>query len=435
MEVVAIEVIVEVVEVEVVEVVVEVVEVEIVEVVEIGATEVCITGGAEREGVEPGGAASEGAESGGAEPQGAATSGGSSGASLRQSPQQLREWFVRRAHLQSGATGARGAGDARAGGAGVAAGAAGAGGAGVATGASGAGGTAAIGPRGARTRGTGAAGTGGVEGARVVGPSGAGAAGAGAGGTGVVDPCAGGARGTVWPRVYFVPLLQQVLGTPSSTGLTPPLLCPPPDHSHPPLQPASPLPAPSPYTWCTRSFNALASSSPGHSPLLCLPATRSQLHLRTSPTSGMGLVLGGRGPVVLTSHADAYRVDNLATQRSSQGYTSSLGSGSVSWRSTRSSLVLSSSCEAQIYAGAMAAQELRWLIYLLTDLGEKPRSPLVLYVDNKAMIALCQEHRLEQRGQLRLAYVATWANTADVFTKALPSGDHQRFATLLLCFS
>ncbi|CAI7744913.1 unnamed protein product [Closterium sp. NIES-53] len=54
------------------------------------------------------------------------------------------------------------------------------------------------------------------------------------------------------------------------------------------------------------------------------------------------------------------------------------------------------------------------------------------------MIALCQEHRLEhrmnhialryflsrelqQRGQLRLAYVATRANTADIFTKALQS--------------
>ncbi|CAI7858679.1 unnamed protein product [Closterium sp. NIES-54] len=114
-------------------------------------------------------------------------------------------------------------------------------------------------------------------------------------------------------------------------------------------------------------------------------------------TSGMGLVLGGRGPVVLTGHADASWVDDSATQRSSQGYTFSLGSGSVSWRSTRSSLVLSSSCEAEIYAGAMAAQELRWLTYLLTDLGEQPRSPLVLYVDNKAMIALCQEHRLEHR--------------------------------------
>ncbi|CAI7805406.1 unnamed protein product [Closterium sp. NIES-53] len=74
-----------------------------------------------------------------------------------------------------------------------------------------------------------------------------------AGGAGGVDPGAGGARGTgaggtMRTRAYFVPLLQLVLGVPSSIGLTPPLLCPPPDQSQPPLQPASPLPAPSPYT-------------------------------------------------------------------------------------------------------------------------------------------------------------------------------------------
>ncbi|CAI7880954.1 unnamed protein product [Closterium sp. NIES-54] len=165
-------------------------------------------------------------------------------------------------------------------------------------------------------------------------------------------------------------------------------------------------------------------------------------------TLGMGLVLGGRGPVVLTGPADASWVDNLAMQRSSQGYTFSLGSGSVSWRSTRSSSVLSSSCEAQIYARAMAAQELRWLTFLLTDLGERPRSSPVLYVDNKAMIALFQEHivehrmkhiplryflarELQQRGHLRFAYVATRANTADIFNKALLSGDHQCFCTVL----
>ncbi|CAI7743793.1 unnamed protein product [Closterium sp. NIES-53] len=106
------------------------------------------------------------------------------------------------------------------------------------------------------------------------------------------------------------------------------------------------------------------------------------------------------------------------------------------------------SCEAKIYAGAMAAQELRWLTYLLTDLGERPCSPPVLYVDNKAMLALCHEQRLEHRTkhialryflacelqqhrQLRLSYVASRANTADVFTKALGSGDHQRFCTAL----
>ncbi|CAI7752060.1 unnamed protein product, partial [Closterium sp. NIES-53] len=89
-------------------------------------------------------------------------------------------------------------------------------------------------------------------------------------------------------------------------------------------------------------------------------------------TSGMGLVLGGRARVVLTGQADASWVDDLAMQRSS-------------------------SCEAEIYDGAMAAQELRWLTYLLTDLGEAPRSPTVLYVENKAMLALCQEHKLEHR--------------------------------------
>ncbi|CAI7930967.1 unnamed protein product [Closterium sp. NIES-54] len=190
-------------------------------------------------------------------------------------------------------------------------------------------------------------------------------------------------------------------------------------------------------------------------------------------TSGMGLVLGGQARVVLIGHADASWVDDLATQRSSQGYTFSLGSGSVSWRSTRSSSVLNSRFEAEIYTGAMAAQELCWLTYLLTNLGEAPCSPSVMYVDNKAMIALSQEHRLEQRcspsvmyvdnkamialsqehrleqrtkhiaqryflarelqqsGQLRLAYVAARANTSDIFTKALQPCDHQRFCTML----
>ncbi|CAI7782045.1 unnamed protein product [Closterium sp. NIES-53] len=226
-----------------------------------------------------------------------------------------------------------------------------------------------------------------------------------------------------------------------------------------------------------KSFSASTSRTPRLRPLLCLtrpdlayplsilaryvaPGRHRPEHMAAAKrvlrylcsTSGLGLVLGGRRPVVLTGHADASWVDDLAMQRSSQGYTFSLGSGSASWRSTCSSSVLSSSCEAEIYAGAMAAQELRWLTYLLTDLGEPPRSPPVLYVDNKAMLALCREHRLEHRtkhialryflarelqqhGQLRLAYVASEANTADIFTKALPPGDHQHFYMMLACFA
>ncbi|CAI7786766.1 unnamed protein product [Closterium sp. NIES-53] len=62
--------------------------------------------GVEPEGVEPGGAESEGAESGGAQPRGAASIGGSTGASPRQSPQQLCEWLVQRARLRTRAIGA-----------------------------------------------------------------------------------------------------------------------------------------------------------------------------------------------------------------------------------------------------------------------------------------------------------------------------------------
>ncbi|CAI7745996.1 unnamed protein product [Closterium sp. NIES-53] len=203
------------------------------------------SGGAASGGAEPGGAGSEGAGSGGAESEGLEP-GGRAGASPRLSSQQLHEWLVRRAHHPSATPGAGGAGNT------------GAGGAAVTTGAGGTGGTAATSPGGARTSGAGAAGTSGVGcagagdptepgaagagggGAGVAGVGGPGAGGAGAGGIGVGGPSAGGA-GAAGAGA-------QVLGIPSSTGLSPPFLCPPPDQSQPPLPPASPLPAPSPYT-------------------------------------------------------------------------------------------------------------------------------------------------------------------------------------------
>ncbi|CAI7839231.1 unnamed protein product, partial [Closterium sp. NIES-53] len=105
-------------------------------------------------------------------------------------------------------------------------------------------------------------------------------------------------------------------------------------------------------------------------------------------TSGMGLVLGGPGSIVLTGHSDASWADDQTIHR----------------------------YEDEIYAAAMAAQELHWLTYLLTDLGERNRSPPVLYSSVVRFVLL------------------TWpqeANTADVFTKAIGSSDHQHFCTAL----
>ncbi|CAI7921987.1 unnamed protein product, partial [Closterium sp. NIES-54] len=244
--------------------------------------------GAEPWGAEPGGAESGGAESGGAEPGGAepwgvgSTRVASRGTSSRRellSPQELREWFARRWSRAAGAGGttvAAGSGGTRTGGTGAAGagGAAEAAGVGPAGGPAGAtGGTGAAGPAGtgaAGATGAGAAGrvgAGGSDGAGTsegagvgaVGAGGAAGAGTAAGGTGAVPAGSGGAPR---PRPYFVPLLEQVLGLPPSTGSAPPLACPQPVPSQSQLQPASPLPAPSPYTGPTGGLTERREPTP-----------------------------------------------------------------------------------------------------------------------------------------------------------------------------
>ncbi|CAI7868420.1 unnamed protein product [Closterium sp. NIES-53] len=209
------------------------------------------SGGAEHEHVEP-----EGTVSGGAEPA-RAESGGALGVASRReplSPQQLREWYSWCCRGAAGAGGAAGgaaavggaAGAGAAGGAaGAAGGAAGAGGAtragaaGGAVGAGALGGAAGIGGAAGAGAAGGAAGTGGAAGARAAGAA-RGAAGVGAAGgvAGTGDPRAEGtgsisavSGGAARPQPYYVPLLQQVLGSPPSPGPPPPFLSPPPVQS------------------------------------------------------------------------------------------------------------------------------------------------------------------------------------------------------------
>ncbi|CAI7752939.1 unnamed protein product [Closterium sp. NIES-54] len=336
-------------------------------------------GGAEPGGAEPGGAEPGVTEPGGAEPGGAGSarvaSGGTSSRREVLSPWELREWFARRWSRAAGAGGApatTGSGGTGPGGAG-------------ATGPGGAAEAAGVGPTGGSAGVSGGT-AGGSAGAGTSEGAGAGATGAG-GATGVDAPTGSpgvvpaGSGGALRPRPYFVSLLEQVLGLPPSPGPAPPLESPQPVQSQSLFQPVSPLPAPSPYTLVL-----------GRVPRFVSCRRRRLVAVLVAPVVVLRVIL--------------------------------------------------------VAEVIVEVEELRWLTYLLTDLGEQPRSPPVLYVDNKAMLALCREHRLEhrtkhialryflarelqQRGQLRLAYVASEANTADIFIKALAPGDHQRFCTLL----
>ncbi|CAI7933551.1 unnamed protein product, partial [Closterium sp. NIES-54] len=136
-------------------------------------------------------------------------------------------------------------------------------------------------------------------------------------------------------------------------------------------------------------------------------------------TSGMGLVLGGRGDVVLTGYLDASWVDDQATQRSSQGYTFSLGSGSISGvLHVRATLV-------HLLADRLG----RAASFSSSSVRRQQDRSTGWSTERSTRYFLARE--LQERGQLCLAYVATLANTADIFTKALPPGDHRRFCTLL----
>jgi hypothetical protein len=164
-------------------------------------------------------------------------------------------------------------------------------------------------------------------------------------------------------------------------------------------------------------------------------------------TVDFGLTLGGVAAPSLLGFSDSSCADCRPDRRSTQAYAFSLGSGAISWRCTRSSSVALSSCEAELYAATMAAQEARWLCYLVAELGH-PMPHATLHCDNGSTIHLAKEPKFHgrskhievrhyfireqlQRGHLVLCKIPSALNLADIFTKPLVKDTHRRFLPYL----
>ncbi|GJP65650.1 hypothetical protein CLOP_g22518 [Closterium sp. NIES-67] len=202
--------------------------------------------------------------------------------------------------------------------------------------------------------------------------------------------------------------------------------------------PATVLLAPSPSpraTTCSRSWSGSTwLEAPLRSPLFLL----GTISLPSPPPPP---------PPTPTLSSSALSCMPWPDRRSSQGYGFSLGSGLISWRSTRSSSIALSSCEAELYAATMAAQEARWLSFLLEELGAPQRCPTI-WCDNASTIHLTKDavfhgrskhielrhyfiRELVQGGHLQLGKIDSAANLADIFTKALPHAAHSSLLRLL----
>ena len=124
------------------------------------------------------------------------------------------------------------------------------------------------------------------------------------------------------------------------------------------------------------------------------------------------------------------------TRRSTTGFAFFLGGAVISYLSKKQPTIAMSSTEAEIMAASQGALEAIYLRMLLADLGHISNGPTDLYVDNKGVIDISQDYLANERTKhierrhlkirelvldaiLRIQYIASADNIADIFTKPL----------------
>ena len=165
-------------------------------------------------------------------------------------------------------------------------------------------------------------------------------------------------------------------------------------------------------------------------------------------TRSLGLAFGSRSgslsdsrgraklQVEVCAFADADWANNKGDRKSVSGWVAKLCGDPISWSSKKQRVVALSTCEAELYAEAAAIQEVLWLRGLLQELGFDTAVGSVVYGDNQAAIAVSKKgvrsnatkhvdvkyHFITETlesGQVKLVWVPTAQQQADIFTKPL----------------
>lgn len=175
---------------------------------------------------------------------------------------------------------------------------------------------------------------------------------------------------------------------------------------------------------------------------LCKPTTDDwkrvkRIYRYLRGTSDVGLLYRSNVQTTFSVFSDADHAGDEKTRRSTSGMVSINSCAAITWWSRLQHSVAISSTEAEYVAASEAANELVWLKLLFKELIEYDGTPS-MYVDNQSAIKLAQNpqhHRRSkhidvrfhsirekvERGVLKLEYVPSSEQTADILTKPLTS--------------
>lgn len=106
--------------------------------------------------------------------------------------------------------------------------------------------------------------------------------------------------------------------------------------------------------------------------------------------------------------ADSSYADVKPSRKSSLMYLLFVNNATFSWKSTLSTIVATSSCEAELYAYCACAAEVVWARKLAEELGFAQLQPTKIYEDNEGCIALAEKMHLRNRSKhvgLRFSFV------------------------------
>lgn len=146
--------------------------------------------------------------------------------------------------------------------------------------------------------------------------------------------------------------------------------------------------------------------------------------------------------------ADADWANDPKDRKSYSGYAFFLGSSVFSWASTKQNITALSSTEAEYVALSTAAKEAVYLSRLLKEIGWSSTHPMTLYGDNISAQHIARNpihhkrtkhidikyHFIREKvesNEIKLEYVSTDKNVADVLTKSLSKQKHCNFIKML----